>query len=461
MMSQDELLELARELRQRRRAVDEELMSGIEKDIAEYRAFLAEPRPAVPVPELLSRLPLMGWIIYEASYIEVENVQAAFESFTDDRRAASRAAFEAVVRIANAARTLPWPHFAPRALGAIRAQALAASKRDTTRGYDDAWAAHQDARKRYGSYRVDLTGTGFDGHILSLDETFLQLTLAETGTACRTAERVIGRWAEGVETSEWKGDDWSDEEADNARWTQRMFRELTDGAMFGRETLDLASNIAEEHGLVHTVDEHRLAQVTSFRNPGIMTARAILLLLSMSAEMERLRRPSLFDLRTWREVRWELVARFENAYRFIEKPVHDPDGEPVPLLPAHARSLVQLRLHLGLLVPGHVLPSNQSFAPCVARERLDDETVEELSRWLAEQVHGTRRGDANVIGSATKPSFIQSVEACRAEFGAPGGYREWRLRWLDLDRYAGEPGRAERVRRILAETPPGLPTEGV
>jgi hypothetical protein len=55
-----------------------------------------------------------------------------------------------------------------------------------------------------------------------------------------------------------------------------------------------------------------------------------------------------------------------------------------------------------------------------------------------------------VIGSATMPSFIRSVEASRAAVGVSDGYRQWRLRWPNLDRYAGNPGRAAVVDEVLA-----------
>jgi hypothetical protein len=400
-------------------------------------------------------------VTYESSYVELERVKAAFEALPAEHGAESRAAFATVARIADATRTLPWPEFAPRALGAIRAQALTESKRDTTDGYDAAWVAHREARRRYGSFKESLTGTDFPDLLRALDETFIQLALAETGTACRTAERVIGRWAEGLATGEWKDPDneYSTDKMDSVRWSQRMFRELVDGVTYGEEALAVIAAIERQHKLVHVVDEHRLAQVTSFQNPAIMTARAILLLLSISAEMERLGRPPVFDRSSWAESREELLRRFVEAYRFIERPVQQADGTDRPLNVSHARSLIQLRLHLALLVPGFELKSGlkpeMSFAPCLDRPQLDDTAVEELSRWLAEKVKGVRRGDANVIGSATEPSFIESVEACRRHYGATSGYRQWRARWFELDRYADETSRRDLVTRVLE-----LPSEG-
>lgn len=446
-MSAEELRECSRAIRTTHLAVDDHLLARIESDIQEYRIFLSEPRPQLPPDVLAERLPLMGWLIYEASLALLWLVTPAYEALTSEASQAARSASEMIARVADAARSLPWPEFAPRALGAIRAQALAASKRDTELGYDDAWILHQEARTKHASFSDSHGGgTSRDRYLLDLDEILLQIALAETGTACRTAERVIGRWAEELE---YENGAWA--EADGARWTQRMFRELSDGVAIGERALDVAARIERESAFVHRVDEHRLALVTSFQNPGIMTARAVLLMLSMCPEMEALgRRPG--DHETWAGLRADLLERFDRAYRYIELPVLNADGDPRPLLQAHARSIVQLRLHLALLAPGHRLPSTLTFDPCLEFDRLDDRAVEALSAWLAETVDGRPRGDANVIGSATKPSFVSSVEACRAAFGTTSGYREWRLRWFELDRYANEPGRRGRVERVLNPT---------
>jgi hypothetical protein len=448
MMSPEELREYSRAVRTNRRAVDDQLLDQIESDIQEYRAFLTEPRPQLPPDQLAQRLPLMGWLIYEASLAPLWLVTPAFEALTSEGSQAARSATEMIARAADAARSLPWPEFAPRALGAIRAQALAASKRDTERGYDDAWILHQEARTKHASFTDShAIGASRGRYVLDLDEVLLQLALAETGTACRTAERVIGRWAEELED---ENGAWT--AGDSARWTQRMFRELSDAVAIGERAIEVAARIEAAAAFVHRVDEHRLALVTSYQNPGIMTARAALLMLSMCPEMEALgRRPGNHE--TWAGLRAELLERVERAYRHIELPVRTAEGDPLPLQREHARSIVQLRLLLALLAPGHTFPARLVFDPCLELDRLDDGAVQALSGWLADRgATGGRRGDANVIGSATKPSFISSVEACRATFGAASGYRQWRRRWYELDRYADEPGRRERVERVLKPT---------
>lgn len=444
MMSAEQLRQLPRAVRTAAVPADDGLLRRIEADVQAYREFLDDPRPQLPPEKLAELLPLMGWLLYEVSLMSLWEVTPGFESLTGEARRSARAAADLIARAADAARSLPWPEFAPRALGAIRAQALAESKRDTESGYDEAWILHQEARTKHASYTDSHAGSpDRDRYLLDLDEVLLQIALAEAGTACRTAERVIGRWTEGLDDDD---PPWTDD--DSARWTQRMFSQLVDGVAIGGRALDVADRIRQRWGFVHQVDERRLALSTAYQNPGIMTARAILLVLSMSPEMEALgRKPGNHE--TWPELRADLLARFEETYRRIELPVLDVSGGPVPLLAAHQGKIVQLRLHLALLVPGYRLPSALAFDPCVERAELDDDAVEALSGWLA-HVGDDRSGwDANVIGCATKPSFVASVEACRRAVGRADGYREWRRRWYVLDRYAGEPGRRQRVERVL------------
>jgi len=446
MLSADELRSYARSIRDEELVVDERLLAMIESDVAAYREYLREPRPQLPPPEIADLLPLMGWLLLEASLAPLWIVEAGYESLDGERRARSEAAAALIDRAADAARALPWPEFAPRALGAIRAQALVASKRDTESGYDDAWILHQEAARKHASF-LDSHGSdpSRERYVRDLGEVLLQLALAETGTACRTAERVLSRWAEGKEAGTW-------DEQDSAQWTQRMFRRLAEGVETGMRALDVAAGIAQRWGFTDRVTEERLALPTSHRLPAIMTARANLLMLSMCPEMADLgRMPDGFD--TWAEARGDLIARFQECYRHIERPVLREDGRPWPMRPEHERSMVQLRLHLALAVPGHDFPAELVFDPCVGINPLTEEAVEAMSGWLATpDATGTRRGDANVIGSATKPSFLRSMAALRTTYGGTGGgYVEWRRAWFVLDRHADEPGRRERVERALAE----------
>ena len=207
MMSADELRTLCSRIRVLSRAavvpdegqlVTEALVRQIETDVRDYRTkFLTRPAPQLPSEPLRELLPLMGWLIYEASLDRLWDVETGFDALPAGRREKSEIAAGLIRRLANAARRLVWPEFAGRALGAIRAEALVASKLDTEEGFDTAWILHDEADQKYLSFK-DTFGNNPQraAFVVLLDEVFLQLALGETGTACRTAERVIGRWAE-------------------------------------------------------------------------------------------------------------------------------------------------------------------------------------------------------------------------------------------------------------------------
>ena len=271
----------------------------------------------------------------------------------------------------------------------------------------------------------------------------LQLALAETGTACRTAERVIDRWDQ--EFTDGDVDDLEDEE----QWVQRMYRALSEAIEIGGRALRAARHIKEKYGLVYKVDQYRLALVTGYRNPGIMTARAALLALALAPAMEHLRRHPT-GAPTWRQERERLVDRFTAAYREIGRPVFDQDGKLVPMVLDHQRALVQLRLTLALLLPGRSLPTREPFDPCLQRDPLDDEAVRQLSEWLAKEPSNGGPHHGNTIGAALLPLFIQSVVALRSLTGDGDGYRAWRIEWFELGRHSAEPGRRQRVEAALA-----------
>jgi hypothetical protein len=436
---------------------DDVLADEIQRDIEEYRDLYAKARTGgsiedaqEPPEELTEILWLMGWLIYEASWQQVLVVKPAFESLAGEGRERSEAAARLIRRFADQARALPWPHFAPRALGAIRADALASSKRDTAQGYREAFTLHREAYERYESYR-EIHGTRPDRerYRLGLQEVLLQLALGETGTACRTAERVVGRWSEELEAENplWRAED-------ETFWIQVMFKDLVAGVSIGGRALHEATEIQWKHGFSREgVTEDRLALPTAFQNPGIMTARAALLLLALCPEMERLGQEPELGCETWADMRDALLKQIKDACHAIEKPVENRNNQSVPLIPAHQRSLLQIRLNLGLLVPGFDLPSGLDFVPCLAANPLDENAVEALSACLAEKTpDGQQRGDANMIGSAVMPTFIRSAEACRGLYGVDHGYRDWRRRWPVLDRYADEDGRPERVEAALSDS---------
>jgi hypothetical protein len=450
MMSADKLRELAGGFRKEPKSrTDGALVDAIASDVVEYRDLYEANPVQLPVAPLAELLPLMGWLIYESSWESVQRIAAGFEHLAEqnERRVASEIELDHVNRLADAMRALPWPEFAPRALGAIRSQALAESKRDTEAGYDAAWLLHKEAKKSYYELR---NSHGSDAsrqqYVLALDEVLLQLALAETGTACRTAERVVGRWAEEFACA----DDAEKSRADEERWVQRMFRQLTDGLEVGELALETADRIEREHGFVDTADESRLALRTARQNPGIMTARAALLLLALWREMHRLgRAPDGFE--SWQAWEADLLTRFTAAYRAIEHQGNGKDGKPLAMRLEFQRQFIHVRLDLGLLKPGYSLPSEVGFAPCLARDPLDAAAVRELSQWLADNAAG--KGSWRGFSAATMPAFVRSVVACRSLGPDDQGYQDWRRAWFRYEQYSDEEGRQERVDAALTAAP--------
>ena len=463
MMTPDELRDLCTGIRARSKQggpppgspeVDDALVTRIEEDVREYRlTFWTEPRPQLPPDDLRALLPLMGWLIYEASLDRLWVVAPAFETLEGEQGEASRTAGELIRRLAETARELVWPEFGSRALGAIRALALVESKRDTDRGYDLAWELHREAEERYASY-LDSHGNSpdRDRYVRDLHEVLLQLALAETGTACRTAERVIGHWDEDAERLKPDAITQSSE-----LWTQRMFRELSEAIDIGERALAEANKIKTAHKFVYKVTEDRLTLATGLRNPAIMTCRAILLAYSMCPEMERLRPAPPPGFGAWADFRNDLLERFNVAFASLCDPVKKENGDIWPLNSDHARSRVQLCLHLALITAGHSLLEKVVVDDTLTLQLLDDDAVEAMSAWLAVKVDGKQRGDASTIGSATKPDFITSVEACRQDPGAAADYEAWRIRWFELDRYARTPGRRARIARLFGVSEETIP----
>jgi len=463
MMTPDELRDLCTGIRARSKKggpppgspeVDEALVASIEENVRDYRlTFWTKSRPQFPPDDLRPLLPLMGWLIYEASLDRLWVVAPAFGTLDGDGGEESRTAIRLIRRLAETARELVWPEFGPRALGAIRALALVESKRDTERGYDLAWQLHREAEERYASY-LDSHGNSpdRDRYIRDLHEILLQLALAETGTACRTAERVISVWDKQFQEPDPDATTRSSE-----RWTQRMFRELGEGMEIGERALKEATEIKKTHGFVYKVTEERLTLATGLRNPAIMTCRAILLLYSLCPEMERLRPAPPPTFTSWADYQEKLLTRFNNAFASLCDPVQHENGGDWPLNDEHARSRVQLCLHLALITARHSLPEKVVVDDTLTLQVLDDDAVEAMSQWLAVKQNGKQRGDANTIGSATKPDFITSVEACRQDPGAAADYEAWRIRWFELDRYARTPERRASIAKLFGVSEQTIP----
>jgi len=419
----------------------EELLAIATEEFDHFCAAVPDEIPQLPPHELVEPLWSFGWLLYELSWSLTPSVQAGYEALDENAARPSVEATKQIDMLADIARDLPWPEYAPRALGALRSQALAHSKRDTEAGFRRAWMFHEEAHELYANYRENHKGDS--RYEKAHDEVMIQLWLAQTGTSCRTIEQTVGRWAESVRDKEF-------EPHDEDRLMQQMFDRLWSGVSFGEEALRVAAEIDATHHLAHEVTREDLALATAYRNPGIMTARAALLLFPLSQAMQSLGRLAPRGYADWPAAREALLQRMRDSYKEIEKPVVDDRDEPVDLVADHQRSVVQIRLNLALVAPNTELASKLDFAECVTRTRLDDEAVQSLSEWLATP-QGTRRNDANVIGSATMPSYLTGVETMRAAHDVPSGYRAWRREWFELDRYATEQGRRALVDQVLGD----------
>ncbi|RSM72196.1 hypothetical protein DMB66_06245 [Actinoplanes sp. ATCC 53533] len=447
MIESNVLRQLCIDVRLKEVPVDEALVVRIEQDTEECRDRLRAEPTSLPPADLRERLPLLGWLIYETSLMLLWSVKAEIDHLPAEVQRASRANADLITRLADVARSLPWPEFAPRALGAIRALALVDSKWND---YDGAWLLHQEVRAKHQSYLDSLGDDKANARfVLDLDEVLLQLALAETGTACRTAEETVGHWIE-----KWGGASVATERREADRWVLRMFRQLSEGAEVGELALGIADRIHAKHGFVEMITESRLIMRTGFRNPAIMTCRALLLMYSLCPAMQRLGMlPPGHD--TWPDFMSSLRRRFRIGLAFLVRPAEKADHTPIPLLKDHARAIVQFCLHLALLTASETLDEPLVVDETLTLRRLDDDAAQAMARWLAapsDKGDGVR-GDASIVGCASMPHFIRSVEACRDDAGATANYQQWRKEWTVLDRYG--PDRWSDIELMLERDPDG------
>lgn len=424
-LTEEELRRFAEEVRSGRE-VDEEFVRRIEATARKLREASDKSPSLVPPEDLQETLWLLGWLMYEAAWQLTRRVKAGWGIAAGAKGAASEAAHDLIMRLTTAYITMAWPHWAPRGLAVLRSAALSFSKQDTRAGYVQAWERHEEAQRRFVEY-WESTQNAPERLRVGLLEAHLQLRLAETGTACRVAERTLAQWDDDPQIGP--------DEFDSRASLQAMFDILYTGSRSGTEALQIARLIRDEYELVERVDVARMALLTALRNPAIMTARAYLLMLPLTIALEREVTLPPQDYESWEAARSGMLDAFEAAYRDLEAEVIRRDGQPVPLSDDHLRSLVQLRLNLALIRPGTELETRLEDA-ALARTTLDDAAAEKLAQWLIDNAPPDGRNDANVIGAVVLVDYIALVEKLRERSGSPrGGYLSWRRRWLQLDRY--------------------------
>src|SRR4051794_12856924 len=119
MMTPEDLRRFCLDVRAKTAPADEALVRRVEQDVQEYRDRLRDAATQLPPADLAERLPLLGWLMYETSLMLLWDVKTEFDALPQAQAAVSRANAALIERLADAARALPWPHYAPRALGTI------------------------------------------------------------------------------------------------------------------------------------------------------------------------------------------------------------------------------------------------------------------------------------------------------------------------------------------------------
>ncbi|MCF6386407.1 hypothetical protein L2K20_05445 [Mycobacterium sp. MBM] len=397
----------------------------------------------VPPDEQIPELRYFGWALFEAALVAINKVEPAYTYLPDVDRDRSRGIVADIAALANLARATPWPEFSIRGLGALRSLALAHSKGDSGDEYKAAWTTHAEVDNLLWRRADEIESGRFDDteHFIDLkrdlDEMWQQHDLSQTGTSCREPEYSLCRWVERVKDGTYRAEAQEDLVASLAH-------RLRSGIRDGQSTINRSDSVYTDYytgtGIPTIKDEKHLLVRTSMQNPGIMTARAYLLLIPMCPLMASYEHLP-FECDSWDEYQRSLIDGFVDAYGRIENPPGNAEDQ-VPYVKAHLRSLVQHRLFFRIICPDRTLPSR--LDENVLGGQLDLDDVEDLSSWL------TARGDdANVISSATLPEYIRGIEMTRAAAGIEFGYRSWRRRWPQLDRFHKESDRGRLVAEVL------------
>ena len=371
------------------------------------------PEDTAPPSEVARDLSHVGWLIYVVSWEILQTVDTNWSGLQGEQLAKAQRGMALLRLLDDAARLLPWPEYAPRALGAYRTHALGLSKEDTADSYRDAWSLHVQADDMYTSF---LLAVQHDPALTrALEEVQVQLRLAETGTSCREPEQIITAW----QTPDGVPDGVEPREEDAF---VRMLHGLEKGTAHGNEAIELLRRLDKDAPFGTEVDEFHLLTRSNYRNPGIMTARAHLIMLPMTMLMEAWDLPPTHGHDSWDDARHYLLTSARDAYEVTEHELAETFRDD------HLRQMVQLRLMLALIAPGTKLPTRlDEFAQLPTL--LNADAVPALSGWLAAGKH-----DANIIGSAMMPAYLAGL---RLLIGPErwDGYLDWRTEYIALDKH--------------------------
>lgn len=390
------------------------------------------PEDTAPPSEVARDLSHVGWLVYVTSWEILQAVETNWSGLRGERLAKAQRGMALLRRLDDAARLLPWPEYAPRALGAYRTHALGLSKEDTADSYRDAWSLHRQADGMYTKFRLKVQK---DAKLTrALDEVQVQLRLAETGTSCREPEQIVTMWHTSDDVT--GGLEVREEEA-----FVRMLQGLERGTAHGNEAIGLLQRLDAEDPFGTEVDEFRLLTRSNYRNPGIMTARAHLIMLPMTTLMEAWELPATHGHNSWDDARKHLLDSAIVAYAVTEQELAEKFRDD------HLRQMVQLRLMLAIVAPGIELTSAlEEFSQLPAM--LDADAVTALSDWLRAGDH-----DANIIGSAMMPAYLAGLHLL---IGPQrwSSYVDWRIEHIRLDKQvrnqADPAGRLAEFRRAAA-----------
>lgn len=318
---------------------------------------------------------------------------------------------------------LPWRAWSPLSVLAFRSLALIYSKQDD---YERAWGAHEDAKQAVERHRSEAV-TEVVGAML--DDVYQQLWLSESGTGCRELEWYL---REGVA-------EHHDDPAAELLALIASVDPIDRAIASARQAWDITQRI-DAAGRLGRKSEYRLLHRGSYRQPGVMGARACLLKMVLCEVMCQARHPPPDDRPSWAEQAQNAFWQFFDFYRLAEDPrdaLATSDDDYVPILDEHQRSLVQHLLMFAVLFPDQPFEPRRQVPASLNVTVLDAAALEALSEELLNWKVGgePRPAGANTIGQSISPMFNAAVDKVRSSVRYVGPtYREWRLRYPTLDR---------------------------